>query len=102
MTRLDNTRTAAVDPDYYWRPIATAPLGAKLQLLTLGGVAVHGKLVRGWIGTVYGCMVGTTTHGRRFATQAEARRNAEIFVEECAEIVSNWAVEERAKNGGGE
>lgn len=33
-----------VDPEYYWRPIATAPLGAKIQLLQEGGVAIHGKL----------------------------------------------------------
>lgn len=33
-----------VDPDYFWRPIATAPLGVKVQLLTEGGVAIHGKL----------------------------------------------------------
>lgn len=61
--------------------------------VTEGDLVVDGQLRRGWIGTVYGCMVGTKRHGRRFATQAEARRNAEIFVEECAEIVSNWAAE---------
>jgi len=33
-----------VDPDYYWRPIGTAPVGAKVQLLTAGGVAIHGRL----------------------------------------------------------
>lgn len=44
MTRLDSTKTAVVDHDYFWRPIADAPLGAKLQLLTEGGVAIHGKL----------------------------------------------------------
>lgn len=31
-----------VDQAYFWRPIATAPLGSKIQLLTLGMVAVHG------------------------------------------------------------
>lgn len=46
MTRLDSTRTAMVDDTYYWRPIDTAPLGEKLQLLTQGGVAIHGKLNR--------------------------------------------------------
>ena len=46
MTRLDKTNVAAVDENYYWRPIETAPLGAKLQLLTQGGVAIHGKLNR--------------------------------------------------------
>ena len=59
--------------------------------VTDGDLVVDSKVVRGWIGTVYGCMVGTSRYGRRFATQAEARRNAEIFVEECAEIVSEWA-----------
>ena len=44
MTRLDSTKTAFVDDEYFWRPISTAPLGAKLQLLTQGGVAIHGKL----------------------------------------------------------
>lgn len=65
--------------------------------VTEGDQVIDGKLVRGWIGTVYGCMVGTTRYGRRFATQSEARRNAEIFVEECAEIVSIWAAEDRAE-----
>ena len=59
--------------------------------VTEGDIVVDGQLQRGWIGTVYGCMVGTSRYGRRFSTQAEARRNAEIFVEECAEIVSMWA-----------
>lgn len=63
--------------------------------VTEGDLVVDGELQRGWIGTVYGCMVGTTRFGRRFQTQAEARRNAEIFVEECAEIVSEWAASER-------
>lgn len=58
--------------------------------VTDGDLVVDGKVVRGWIGTVYGCMVGTSRYGRRFATKDEARRNAEIFVEECAEIVSDW------------
>lgn len=31
-----------VDQAYYWRPIETAPLGSKIQLLTLGMAAVHG------------------------------------------------------------
>jgi len=65
--------------------------------VTEGDLVVDGQLQRGWIGTVYGCMVGTTRYGRRFATQAEARRNAEIFVEECAEIVSKWAAEAALK-----
>lgn len=55
--KLDNTKTAYVDDSYFWKPIDTAPLGAKLQLLTEGGVAIHGILTardrasghyRGW------------------------------------------------------
>lgn len=46
MTKLDGSRQAMVDEDYYWRDISTAPLGAKLQILTCGGVAIHGKLNR--------------------------------------------------------
>ena len=44
MTRLDSTRTAAVDQGYFWQPLDTCPLGAKVQLLTIGNVAVYGKL----------------------------------------------------------
>lgn len=33
-----------VDPDYFWRPITEAPIGKKVQLLTAGGVAIHGIL----------------------------------------------------------
>lgn len=67
--------------------------------VTDGDIVIDGKLVRGWIGTVYGCMVGTTRYGRRFPTQEQARRNAEIFVEECAEIVSRWAAEKATGEG---
>lgn len=44
--RLNSSRAAMVDQDYYWRPLCDAPLGVKVQLLTGGGVAVHGKLTR--------------------------------------------------------
>lgn len=43
MTRTDSTRTAAVDPDYYWRPMSSCPVGSKVQLLGQGGVAAYGK-----------------------------------------------------------
>lgn len=33
-----------VDQEYFWRPIAEAPLGRKIQLLNLGKVAIHGTL----------------------------------------------------------
>lgn len=45
--RLDGTRSAMVDPDYHWRSIHDAPLGVKIQLLTEGGVAIHGSLTAG-------------------------------------------------------
>ena len=38
---LDSTDTAVIDREYAFRPIATAPRGAKLQLLGKGGVAVY-------------------------------------------------------------
>jgi len=44
--RIDASRQAVVDLDYYWRDIQTAPLGVKVQLLTSGGVAIHGKINR--------------------------------------------------------
>lgn len=40
--KLNTEGTVAVDPDYYWQPMATCPRGAKVQLLNLGGVAVYG------------------------------------------------------------
>ena len=42
-TRLDKTGTVAVDPDYFWQPIETCPLGVKVQLLGVGGVATYGQ-----------------------------------------------------------
>lgn len=32
---------AAVDPNYYWQPIATCPRWVKVQLLGKSGVAVY-------------------------------------------------------------
>ena len=43
---LNRDRTVAVDPDYYWQPMRTAPLGVKVQLLGGGGVAVYGQCTR--------------------------------------------------------
>lgn len=34
---------AAVDLDYYWQPIETCPHQTKVQLLTIGGIAIYGK-----------------------------------------------------------
>lgn len=45
--KLTSDRAAAVDQDYFWRPLDTCPLSAKVQLLTLGGVAVYGQYSRG-------------------------------------------------------
>lgn len=41
--QLTTDRSAAVDRDYYWRPLETCPLSVKVQLLTAGGVAVYGQ-----------------------------------------------------------
>jgi len=38
----DSTGSAVVDPNYYWRPMSTCPVGPKVLLLNLGGVAVLG------------------------------------------------------------
>ena len=42
---LNSTKTVAVATDVYWMPIdADTPRSAKLQLLTIGGVAQYGTL----------------------------------------------------------
>lgn len=41
-TRIDSTGTTAVDSAYFWRHMATCPLGVKVQLLNPSGVAVYG------------------------------------------------------------
>lgn len=41
--KLTSDRAAAVDQEYYWRPIDTCPRSAKVQLLGRGGVAVYGQ-----------------------------------------------------------
>lgn len=45
---------AKVDPDYFWQPIKTCPLGVKVQLLNRAGIASTGKLAGNkdnwWIG----------------------------------------------------
>lgn len=35
-------QTAIIDPNYFWQPMDTCPLGYKVQLLTVGGVATYG------------------------------------------------------------
>ena len=42
--KLTRQKDAAVDLHYEWQPLDTAPLGVKVQLLTIGRIAVHGKL----------------------------------------------------------
>lgn len=42
MTKLDSTGTAAVDHNYFWRPISTCPTGVKVQLIGDSGVAMYG------------------------------------------------------------
>jgi hypothetical protein len=42
--RFNTDKTVVVATDYFWLPITSeTPLGAKLQLLTLGGVAMYGN-----------------------------------------------------------
>ena len=41
--KLNTDRSVAVDQDYFWKRIdKDTPRGVKLQLLTQGGIAVHG------------------------------------------------------------
>lgn len=44
---FNRDRTVAVDPDYYWQPMGTCPLGCKVQLLGAGGGATYGHCARG-------------------------------------------------------
>jgi hypothetical protein len=69
--KLTNDKAAAVDQDYFWRPLHTCPLSAKVQLLTAGGVAVYGQYqpgVGGYVGWAPlpkkpSWMEGSTPHG---------------------------------------
>lgn len=45
--KLTGDRAAAVDQTYFWQPLKTCPLSAKVQLLTEGGVAVYGQYNKG-------------------------------------------------------
>lgn len=40
--RMTSDQAAAVATDYYWQPMQTCPQGCKVQLLTIGGVAIYG------------------------------------------------------------
>ena len=45
---INASKTVAVAVDYYWLPIGKdTPIGVKLQLLTKGGVAIHGQYKAG-------------------------------------------------------
>lgn len=51
--KLSADGAAAVDLDYYWQPVDTCPLGVKVQLLSIAGVAVYGNYIRNddfWVG----------------------------------------------------
>jgi len=50
---------------------------------------VDGVLRTDFVGTVYGCMVGTSSYGRYFDTFNKAHVNAGLFVKECEQIVKN-------------
>ena len=51
------------------------------------------KLWRGFVGTIYGCPVGTD-NGTMFDTAADALANAKLMREQCRDIV-------RTRNAGG-
>lgn len=69
--KLNNDKSVAVDQTYFWQPLHTCPLSAKVQLLTDGGVAVYGQYqpgVGGYLGWAPlpkkpGWMEGSTPHG---------------------------------------
>lgn len=44
--KITSDKSTAVDQDYFWRPLETCPLSAKVQLLTQGGIAVYGQYHR--------------------------------------------------------
>lgn len=41
--RRSSDGQAAVDLDYYWQPMETCPKNTKVQLLTIGGIAIYGS-----------------------------------------------------------
>jgi hypothetical protein len=52
--QISSDRTTAVSTETYWKPMSTAPLGVKIQVLNLGNVAtftVLSEKERGqWLG----------------------------------------------------
>lgn len=57
----------------------------------------NGKLMTYFHGTVYGIGIATDERGHAFATFEDAHKNACLFVEQCAEIVSERAATRRAQ-----
>lgn len=55
----------------------------------------NSELWRGWMGTIYGCGVGTK-NGYAFDTKAEAVENARIMRDQCREIRRNTNDERNA------
>ncbi len=53
---------------------------------------IGGRLLTGWIGTVYEEPVATT-HGVLFKSNVEAKHNAMRFVRECKRIVAKRGTE---------
>lgn len=45
--KITTDGAAAVDQDYFWIPIDSCPHGVKVQLLSQGGVAIHGHYYGG-------------------------------------------------------
>ena len=45
--KLNATKTVAVSTIVYWEPMSSCPIGVKVQLLGLGGVATYGQYIRG-------------------------------------------------------
>lgn len=44
--KVNKSEKIAVDSGYKWQSMDGAPLGVKLQLLTIGGIAAHGTLTQ--------------------------------------------------------
>ena len=41
MTKVDSTGTTAVDSSYHWLKMDTCPIGTKVQVCSMGGIAMH-------------------------------------------------------------
>jgi len=45
--KVNTDKTAVVSTEYFWQPLETCPLSAKVQLLTQGGISVYGQYSKG-------------------------------------------------------